>query len=151
MNSSKHNSNQIPHDAITAIENGNMIEAIKIVREETGLDLKEAKDLVDQYATQGPSVKSPVEVKQGASALQMPIEAINALQQGSKIEAIRIVRENNRLGLKEAKDFVEHHIKNNPSIQSQLTARQRESLQGIRWLIISILIIGLTYYYLFVK
>lgn len=151
MNASKHNIDQIPAAAISAIENGNMIEAIKIIREETGLGLKEAKDLVDQYAAQGPQTKSQIEVHQQASGVHMPIEAINALQKGSKIEAIRFIREENKMGLKDAKDFVEQYIRDNPSIQSQLAARQRESLQGFRWLIISILVIGLTYYYLFVN
>lgn len=151
MNASKHNIDQIPAAAITAIENGNMIEAIKIVREKTGLGLKEAKDLVDQYATQGPQTTSQSETHPRVSSAHMPTEAINALQKGSKIDAIRFIREENKMGLKDAKDFVEQYIRDNPSIQSQLAARQRESLQGFRWLIISILVIGLTYYYLFVK
>lgn len=50
MDSSKYNSGQLPFAAISAIENGKKLEAIKIVREETGLGLKEAKDLVEQYA-----------------------------------------------------------------------------------------------------
>jgi uncharacterized membrane protein YukC len=82
---------------------------------------------------------------------QIPPAAISAIEKGSIIEAIRIVREDTGMGLKEAKDFVDQYIKDKPSIQSQLAARQRESLQRFRWLIISILVIGLTYYYLFVK
>jgi uncharacterized membrane protein YukC len=82
---------------------------------------------------------------------QIPPAAISAIEKGSIIEAIKIVRENTGMGLKEAKDFVDQYIKDNPPIQSQLAARRRESLQKFRWLIISILVIGLTYYYLFVK
>ena len=40
---------QLPDAAIAAIARGQLIEAIKIVREATGLGLKEAKDLVDQH------------------------------------------------------------------------------------------------------
>ena len=40
---------QLPDAAIAAIAHGRLIEAIKIVREATGLGLKEAKDLVDQH------------------------------------------------------------------------------------------------------
>jgi ribosomal protein L7/L12 len=148
MTSSKHT---IPDAAISAIESGKHLDAARIIRQETGLGLKEAKDLIDEYLTQGASAQSPLEVQHQTPSIQMPMEAINALQKGNKIEAIRFIREENKMGLKDAKDYVEQYIKDNPSIQSQFAARQRESLQGIRWLIISILIIGLTYYYLFVK
>ena len=56
MNSSKHNISQIPPAAISAIEKGSIIEAIKIVREDTGMGLKEAKDFVDQYIKDNPSI-----------------------------------------------------------------------------------------------
>ena len=36
---------------------GYYIEAVKIVREEQGLDLKEAKDRVDRYASQDPAMQ----------------------------------------------------------------------------------------------
>ena len=39
----------LPDAAIAAIAHGQLIEAIKIVREATGLGLKESKDLVDQH------------------------------------------------------------------------------------------------------
>lgn len=38
---------KLPPDAIAALMRGNMIEAIKCVRNATGLGLKEAKDAVD--------------------------------------------------------------------------------------------------------
>jgi ribosomal protein L7/L12 len=37
-------------EARLLVERGSMIEAIKLVREKTGLGLKEAKDLVDAWA-----------------------------------------------------------------------------------------------------
>ena len=46
---------QLPDAAIAAIAHGRLIEAIKIVREATGLGLKEAKDLVDQHREGLPS------------------------------------------------------------------------------------------------
>lgn len=39
----------LPPDAIAAIERGEFIDAIKRVREHTGLGLKEAKEAVDRY------------------------------------------------------------------------------------------------------
>lgn len=45
---------------------------------------------------------------------QLSDEAIAALGRGNKIEAIKITREKNGLGLKEAKDVVEAYAKSNP-------------------------------------
>lgn len=51
--------NQLPAAVIRAIEDGRKVEAIKILREETGLGLANAKVLVDRIArTHGP--KKPV-------------------------------------------------------------------------------------------
>jgi ribosomal protein L7/L12 len=44
----------LPAAAIAALANGNKIEAIKIVRQEWGIDLRESKDAVEAYAKGGP-------------------------------------------------------------------------------------------------
>ena len=82
---------------------------------------------------------------------QIPAAAVSAMENGKKLEAIKIVREETGLGLKEAKELVEHYVKQNPAIKSQFEVWQSASLHGLKWLIISIVIIGLTYYYLFAK
>ncbi|MFN0168835.1 MAG: ribosomal protein L7/L12 [Bryobacteraceae bacterium] len=46
--------------------------------------------------------------------------ALSALHQGNKIEAIKIVRQERNLGLKEAKDAVEEYVRSQPSLQSSL-------------------------------
>lgn len=45
----------LPRAAMEALRRGNKIEAIKIVRAETGLGLKEAKDAVDAYEQGAPA------------------------------------------------------------------------------------------------
>ncbi len=96
--------------AISAIQNGNLLEAIKIVRGDTGLGLKEAKDLVEQYQSGKPIVGS---LQAGSPTPQFgdPLSpaALAALSQGNIIEAIKQVRAETGLGLKEAKDLVERH------------------------------------------
>ena len=54
--------------AITAVERGNLIEAIKITREETGLGLKDAKDVVDAYLAGNPAVKQRYEAAAAAQS-----------------------------------------------------------------------------------
>lgn len=48
---------QLPPAAQAALQRGNHIEAIKIVRTQTGLGLKEAKDQVDQYLDANPQLR----------------------------------------------------------------------------------------------
>lgn len=53
--------------AISALARGNKIEAIKVVRTERGLDLKEAKDLVEEYLRTNPSAQASFSRVQGQS------------------------------------------------------------------------------------
>jgi len=92
----------LPPDVAAALERGETIEAIKLLRASTGLGLKEAKDVVDGHragtARPRPSV---------ASMISLPFAVAAALKAGNKLEAIRLMREQGGLGLKEAKDAVE--------------------------------------------
>jgi ribosomal protein L7/L12 len=88
---------------------GNKIEAIKLVRQHTGLGLKEAKDYVERLPgaprlAELPTVVAPASP---APAGSIDDEARAILARGNKIEAIKLVREHTGLGLKEAKDYVD--------------------------------------------
>jgi ribosomal protein L7/L12 len=47
----------VPETAVAALEQGRVIEAIKIVRAVHGLGLKESKDAVDGYLRNNPEVR----------------------------------------------------------------------------------------------
>lgn len=47
----------LPSEAVSALERGEMIEAIKIVRQATGLGLKESKDAVDTHLAANPALR----------------------------------------------------------------------------------------------
>ncbi len=85
----------------------NKIMAIKIVRERTGMGLREAKAYVD--ALGAGTFRDDTYARPGASVYDEAEGVIRGLRdvRGSKIEAIRRVRELTDLGLKEAKDFVD--------------------------------------------
>ena len=135
----------LPAEAVAELANGNKVEAIKIVREITGLGLKEAKDLVDNYNPDQPPFE---QVRTVTGELQLPSEALNELYAGNKIGAIKYTREHNRIGLKDAKDFVEDYIDKNPAIKAEMDAVQAESLRRfLHWLIPAILLIGFCVYY----
>jgi len=57
---------QISVQAIAALQLGNKIEAIKLVREATGLGLKEAKDLVERYLRDHPELQIELSRRNGA-------------------------------------------------------------------------------------
>lgn len=78
-----------------------------------------------------------------------PAEAVTALWQGNKIEAIKILRQAFHIDLKDAKDKIDQYVKNEPALQQKLATAQTESLHGlVRWLLA--IALALMVYYLFV-
>ena len=92
----------LPADVLAALDQGNTIEAVKRLRASTGLGLKEAKDIIDRHRAGDHPARRSV-----ASMLSLPFAVSEAMKQGNKLEAIRLMREQGGLGLKEAKDAVE--------------------------------------------
>ncbi len=79
----------------------------------------------------------------------IPASVVAALSQGQKIEAIKLLREANAIGLKEAKDAVEEYIKSRPELSMRLAAMQKESIKGFfRWVIILVVLSLMAYWLL---
>lgn len=100
----------VPADVQALLAQGQKIEAIKRVRELTGLGLKEAKDYVDALQRGGALPALPATTVSdvptaGTSQLEQDARAL--LARGQKIDAIKRVRELTGWGLKEARDYVE--------------------------------------------
>lgn len=92
----------LPPQVQSALRAGRAIEAIKLLREATGLGLKEAKDRIDAEGRHGsPTVQYP------QMPGTLPFQVVEAMQAGNKIEAIRLLRQQTGMGLKEAMDAVE--------------------------------------------
>ena len=60
-----HKTSPFPSAAEAALLKGNKIEAIKIVREERGVDLKGAKDIVEQHVAAHPGLQMQIEQRSG--------------------------------------------------------------------------------------
>jgi ribosomal protein L7/L12 len=93
---------------------GETVQAVKMVREMTGLGLKEAKDYVDSLPNAPPITAVARQVALAASGAggaasgaSVRTEALALLARGDKLEAIKLVRERTGMGLAEAKDYVE--------------------------------------------
>ena len=91
---------------------GKKIEAIKLVRERTGLGLKEAKDLVEAYEAGQPvdfgraAVTQPVAPDEGSAWAEIDRQ----IRAGNKIEAIKLHRQTFGTGLAEAKAAVDARV-----------------------------------------
>ena len=92
----------LPGKVLDALLRGNSIEAIKLLRASTGFGLKEAKDAIDQHLRRRPASAAIV-----AAPNPPPAAPAAASPQGSRIEAIRRLREKTGLGLAQAQDAVD--------------------------------------------
>ena len=79
-----YNDLEISDQVIAAIDAGRKIEAIKILREETGLGLKEAKDVVDSLARArgGDSAGAPGMVEEGGAGSMIKMIVVIAIVLG---------------------------------------------------------------------
>lgn len=134
---------EIPEEAKAALRQGNKIQAIKIVRELTGLGLAEAKEAVErgEYAAPAPGGAS-------ASDGKLPLEALMALKKGDKIGAIKIVRTAFGLGLKEAKDRVDASIAGDPALRAEMESVVQRGRPGrLLWILLIFAVAGLVFYF----
>ncbi|MEM1055699.1 MAG: hypothetical protein AAGI52_09230 [Bacteroidota bacterium] len=89
-----------PEHVVDLIREGRKIEAVKVVREETGASLKDALHAVEQ-------------IEHGARTLDLgedadPMREVEALaREGRTVEAVALLRRSTDLGLKECKDVVD--------------------------------------------
>lgn len=135
---------QLPAEVLEALQRGDKIAAIKHLRAAMGLELKEAKDIVEAHLSGKPIPWPP-------SVLQAPLpdSVTTALQQGNKIEAIRILRELTGLGLKEAKDAVEALSPDARSPTIRLSPAAVKDSPTIPWWLVLAAVAGLVAYYFF--
>ncbi len=96
----------LEREVYSLLARGRKIEAVKKVRELTGMGLQEAKDYVDSLARSG-SQEMDIFKETGVSQETFEFKARELLARGRKIEAIKKVRELTGMSLKESKDFVD--------------------------------------------
>ena len=90
------------------------------------------------------------EVNRSTSAAPtLSVDAIAALRRGDKIEAIKLVRHERNIGLKEAKDAVEEFVGSRPDLQSALADAQGEGKRSaVVWIAVLVGLAILAYYFL---
>jgi hypothetical protein len=60
----------------------------------------------------------------------IPVAAVVALQEGNKIQAIKLVREATGLGLKQANDLTSAYIASDPALQEKFAAIAARGRRG---------------------
>lgn len=113
-----------PSPAIAeALARGEIIKAIKLLRDQSGMDLRSAKQQVDAWLQAGAtqtvaemlnrhagSAPPQAAASAEAQAERLPPAALQALGQGQLLQAIKLTREQHPgMGLREAKELVERY------------------------------------------
>lgn len=150
----------LPPSVVEALSQGNPLEAIKRLRAAAGISLTAAKERVDAHQLRGAAgppgaaaarFNAP-EPPLKAATDQLPPAVVIALQNGNKIQAIRLLREQTGLGLKEAYDRIEA-----ASAAGHGAATGGEGLAPgevprsrvpVGWIVVALVIIGIAYFYL---
>jgi len=92
------------------LSDGKLVMAVKLIRAETGLGLKDAKEYADSLADGGaPSVRRPVDGVSDATLAQ----AREFVAARKPILAVKVVRAETGWSLKDAKEFVDR-LRQNP-------------------------------------
>ncbi|HEX7802293.1 MAG TPA: 50S ribosomal protein L7/L12 [Pseudoxanthomonas sp.] len=131
----------LPAEAIAALSRGQVIEAIKIVRAATGLGLKEAKDLVEQYRDgQAPvrdeAMRAKLEGIARKHGMKLPEAALVAVERGDLKAALNLVRQ--------AKESAPHAV---GTARGANTVSRESNRYGWLWALTLLVVIAVGYYW----
>ena len=121
----------LPANVLSAIQRGNAIEAIQLLRASTGLGWKEARDVVNLGLRSGPAQATKAATPH---SLPMAVAVAAALRTEDPAKALRLLREKTGLGLKPAKDAAEPVGSKAPAGTSGLAPGEVPRSNNSRWL-----------------
>ena len=136
----------LPDNVAAALKRGNKLEAVKLLRDATGLGLQEAKDTVES-AQAGTDDFKPA----SDNLPTMSAQVNAAIQQGKKLEAIRLFREENGVDLKEAKDAIEAAFEGRQVMAADVSPGMvAQTGSPLKWLAVAAVVAAIVVYY-FIK
>lgn len=126
-------SSPLPENVRSALQRGNKIEAIRVLREQTQLSLVEAKRAVESGLM--PEMNPPTIHMPG-----LPTEVAMALTRGDKIKAIKLLRQASGMSLQEAKAIVDEAMAANRALPATRAdparGKTRAESVSVRFLIV---------------
>jgi ribosomal protein L7/L12 len=99
------------------IEQGRKIEAVKLLRENTGVSLEEAKAQIERLTAEAVG-QVPLAERPGLGTKGLPEDVLALARAGQKLEAIKVLRERTGQGLKESKEQIEAAMGSTPVSKS---------------------------------
>ncbi len=128
------NGNGLPAEAIAALSRGQVVEAVKIVRDKTGLGLKESKDMVDAYRDgevppRDEAMRARLESIAGKHGFKVQEEAMTAMERGDLKSALESLRQ-----AKDASPQTALHAGHAPRATS--TVSRETSRNGWVWILL---------------
>jgi len=101
--------NDLTLEVQSLLVQGRKIEAIKLLKERSGIPLEAARNAVDAIGKLGALGTATLSITTNTTTLsqQDTAEIQRLIRQGEKIEAIKIIRDRTGLALKEAKDIAD--------------------------------------------
>jgi ribosomal protein L7/L12 len=131
----------LPAEAMAALSRGQLIEAIKIVREKTGLGLKEAKDLVEGYRDghapmRDEAMRAKLEGIASKHGMKLPEAALTAMERGDLKAALNLVRQ--------AKESAPHAV---GTARGATTVSRETNRYGWLWALALLVVIAVGYFW----
>lgn len=130
----------LPPAVAEALARGKLIEAVKLLRSD-GIGLKQARDAVAAHA-RGQHA-APEAFSAGTASPPLPANVLTALQQGQKIEAIRLMRAQSGLDLKHAREAVEAYERARAPTMSELSPGQVSETVSWLWRVVTLALVAL--------
>lgn len=106
-------STPVPAEILSVWNSGSKVLAIKLLRDQSGLGLAEAKQLLESADATG----SPLAVNRASPAsaeLLTELSIHAAMASGNKLEAVKLLKEATGLGLAEAKERIDQAMQGEP-------------------------------------
>ena len=104
-------STPVPAEILSVWHSGSKVLAIKLLREQSGLGLAEAKQLLE--SADAGAADSPLAMNSAIPAsAELRIHA--AMASGNKLEAVKLLKEATGLGLAEAKERIDEAMQGEP-------------------------------------
>lgn len=119
----------LPANVLEALQRRETIEAIRRLRDATGLGLEQCMDVIDGHQ------RGRTGRYRGAASEPFPADVVAALARGDKIAAIKRLRVHRGIGLKEAKDAVDARYRQpGQAIPPRSAANPRRLIDVIWWM-----------------